>query len=123
MAVEILNWFEIPVVDMPRARKFYEAILNVTLVDMDVDGATYPCIPNKGNDGFSGALVQYDFTSPGRQGVLVYFASDDIAASLEKINAAGGKIVHGREEIAPGFGYSAIFEDTEGNMLALQGDK
>ena len=33
-----------------------------------------------------------------------------------------GKVVQGKQEIAPGYGYFAIFEDTEGNLLALQGD-
>jgi predicted enzyme related to lactoylglutathione lyase len=36
--------------------------------------------------------------------------------------SAGGKIIQDKKEIAPGFGFSAIFEDTEGNMLALQGE-
>ena len=41
---------------------------------------------------------------------------------LARIASAGGKVVQGKQEIAPGYGYFAIFEDTEGNLLALQGD-
>ncbi|WP_294823928.1 VOC family protein [uncultured Flavobacterium sp.] len=123
MAIEMVNWLEIPVNDMARARKFYEEAFDTKLVDMNVDGQNYPCFPNKKDDGFSGALVQYDFTPLGSKGPLVYLASDDVVASVERVKAAGGEIVKGREEIAPGFGYFALFEDTEGNLLALQGDK
>jgi uncharacterized protein len=47
----------------------------------------------------------------------------DIDIVIQRIKAAGGKIIKEREEVAPGFGFFTIFEDTEGNMLALQGAK
>ncbi|OYQ33246.1 hypothetical protein CHU92_12675 [Flavobacterium cyanobacteriorum] len=122
MAIELVNWVEIPVQNMVRARKFYEAVFEFSLADVEIDGVTYPCFPNKNDDGFSGALVQYDFTSPGRSGALVYFAaSPDVATMLGRVLAAGGNIIRERTEIAPGFGYYALFEDSEGNTLALQG--
>jgi predicted enzyme related to lactoylglutathione lyase len=42
---------------------------------------------------------------------------------VEKVLFAGGTIVKASAEIAPGFGYYALFEDTEGNLLAFQGEK
>lgn len=123
MAIEMVNWLEIPVTDMARARRFYESAFDTKLVDMDINGENYPCFPNKRDDGFSGALVQYDFTKPGNHGPLVYLASDDVAVSVDKIKASGGKVIKEREEIATGFGFFALFEDTEGNLLALQGNK
>lgn len=68
MAVELVNWLEIPVKDMKRARKFYESIFDFKIIDLEIAGEVYPCFPNRENDGFSGALVQYDFTSPGNTG-------------------------------------------------------
>ena len=47
---------------------FYEAVFEFRLVDLEVGDGMYPCFPNKNGDGFSGALVQYDFTQPGKQG-------------------------------------------------------
>ena len=78
---------------------------------------------NKDGEGFSGALVQYEFTGPGKRGPLLflnpYGAIDSI---IERISASGGKILKDKTEIAPGFGFYAYFEDTEGNLLGLQGE-
>ncbi|HYD90602.1 MAG TPA: VOC family protein [Flavobacterium sp.] len=124
MAIEMVNWLEIPVTDMGRARKFYEAVFETTLVDMEVGGEMYPCFSNRNDDGYSGALVKYEFTTPGKKGPLVYLtAYDGVEAMIERVLFAGGTIIKAPEEIAPGFGYYAIFEDTEGNQLAFQGEK
>ena len=124
MAIEMVNWLEIPVTDMLRARRFYEAVFSFAIVDMEVNGEIYPCFPDKNGNGFSGALVQYDFTSPGKKGPLVYLnAQEGVALIAAKIKDAGGTIIKVPAEIALGFGYFALFEDTEGNLLALQGDK
>ncbi len=123
MAVEIVNWLEIPVSDIERARKFYESVFEFKIVDLPVGNEVYPCFPNKNGEGFSGALVQYEFTKPGKAGPLVYLNSyEHMDAMLLRIRSAGGKVIEGKKEIAPGYGYFAIFEDTEGNQLALQGE-
>jgi uncharacterized protein len=123
MAIEIVNWLEIPVTNMQRARVFYETVFKFKLIDITLGEETYPCFPNKEGEGFSGALVQYDFTAPGNKGPLVYLnAYGQIDAMLNRIASAGGRILENKKEIAPGFGFFAIFEDTEGNMLALQGE-
>jgi len=122
MAVEIVNWLEIPVVDMTGARAFYEAVFKFRIVDLEIGGDTYPCFPNRDGEGFSGALVQYDFTQPGKHGPIVYLnAYGDLEAMLARIVSASGKVVQAKQEIAPGYEYVAVFEDTEGNLLALQG--
>jgi predicted enzyme related to lactoylglutathione lyase len=123
MAIEIINWLEIPAHDIGRTKAFYETVFQFKIVDLEVGGDIYPCFPIKNGDGFSGALVQYEFTSPGKTGALVYFDSrNEMNNMLGRIVSAGGKIIQDKKEIAPGFGFSAIFEDTEGNMLALQGE-
>lgn len=124
MAIEFVNWLEIPVADIGRARAFYESVFGFKMFDMDVGGEIYPCFPDREGNGFSGALVQYDFAVPGSQGPLVYLnAYSGVNAMAGRIAAAGGKIVKEPAEIAPGFGFYALFEDTEGNLLALQGEK
>ena len=67
MAIEMVNWLEIPVTDMDRARKFYETVFEFKTVDMELGGEIYPCFPNRNDDGYSGALVQYEFTAPAAQ--------------------------------------------------------
>jgi len=123
MAVEIVNWLEIPVENMTRAREFYEAVFEFQFVDLEVGAEIYPCFPNRYGEGFSGALVRYDFTKPGKEGPLVYLnAYNDMDAMLSRIALAGGQVIKPKQEIAPGFGFFAIFQDTEGNLLALQGE-
>jgi len=123
MAVEMVSWIEIPVEDTRRAREFYEAVFQFKIVDLDVGGEIYPCFPNKDGDGFSGALVQYEFTKPGKSGPLVYLNSyGNMELMLQRIADAGGIVIEQKKEIAPGFGFFALFEDTEGNLLALQGE-
>lgn len=121
MAVEILNWFEIPVINMQKAKDFYESIFETKLLDLEVGDEVYPCFPNKNGNGFSGALVQNQVSSPGNKGPLLYFTSyGDMDAMIKRIKTAGGKIIGEKMEIAPGFGFYALFQDTEGNLLALQ---
>jgi predicted enzyme related to lactoylglutathione lyase len=50
--------------------------------------------------------------------VIVYIDTDDIPASLVKIEAAGGKTLMPQTEI-PEMGWFAFFEDPAGNRVAL----
>jgi uncharacterized protein len=50
--------------------------------------------------------------------VLVYVQSDDIEADLKKAESLGGKAMTPKTEI-PGQGWFAVFQDPEGNTLAL----
>jgi len=50
--------------------------------------------------------------------LLLYIGTDDIDASLAKVEAHGGKTVLPKTEI-PGIGWFAIFTDQTGNRLAL----
>ena len=46
-----LNWFEIPATDIKRAKKFYEAVFNVTMEELDMEGtkmAMFPLQPGNG---------------------------------------------------------------------------
>ncbi len=55
-----------------------------------------------------------------RPGVLVYVRVADLEASLRKVVALGGKVLSPPTRL-PG-GYSAVFQDPCGNVLALYQD-
>ena len=120
-SANILNWFEISVSDIARAKKFYETIFSVTLEEMDMMGmkmATFPYDPMSGK--LSGALVQSDMHKPSADGVKIYFnGNPDLDTSLSKVEAAGGKITMPKGKISDDIGYMAFFIDTEGNAVAL----
>jgi uncharacterized protein len=69
-----------------------------------------------------GALVHSGgFHKPSAtDGPLVYLnANPDVQLVLNKVTAAGGKILVPKTEISPDFGHMAVLIDTEGNRVAL----
>lgn len=117
-----ISWFEIPTTDLDRAAKFYETILGITLVPMDMPNFQMRMFPVEDMmTGVSGALtLAPDFYQPQDNGTLVYLnANPDVQLVLDRIEAAGGKIVVPKTQISPEIGYMAVFIDTEGNRVAL----
>ena len=115
-----INWFEIPVTDIARAKAFYESILDTELAPpMDKFGAQMCFFPMEmDKSGATGALMQSEVTKPSHDGTRVYFSVPAIDPTLEKINNAGGKTCMPRTSIGE-HGFIAHFEDTEGNCVAL----
>lgn len=117
-----INWFEIPVTDTARAKKFYETIMDVSLHAMDMTGMEMSTFPS-GSDGggkVGGALVKSEYHSPSDKGALVYLnANPSIQDVVERIEAAGDKVIMPRTLIDEQTGYMAFFMDTEGNRVGL----
>src|SRR5258708_9743272 len=120
-SVNILNWFEVSVSDIARAKKFYETIFSITMEEMEMMGmkmAMFPYDPMGGK--LSGGLAQSDMHKPSADGVKIYFnGNPDLDTALSKVEAAGGKITMPKGKISDGIGYMAFFIDTEGNAVAL----
>ncbi len=128
----LVSWFEIPAVDLERAVSFYQKMLNAEIEVVDLMGVKYGILPRVGE--VTGAIVKREGLQPGK-GVSLYFYVTDINTTLERIDAAGGKVILGKTlltlENADGtlvvsktlidnqMGYFAQFYDTEGNLMAL----
>jgi predicted enzyme related to lactoylglutathione lyase len=119
--VNILNWFEISVDDITRAKKFYETIFSVELQDMEMMGMKMSFFPAENMNGkVSGGLVQGPMHKPSADGAKIYFnGNPDLDVSLSKVEAAGGKVTMPKTKITDDIGYMAFFIDTEGNGVAL----
>ncbi len=118
-----ISWFEIPAADLNRATQFYEAIMSVKLIEMDMPGMQMRLFPvaDMMND-IGGALVEKgDFFAPSAtDGVLIYLnGNPDVQQVLDKVESAGGKIVVPKTEISPEYGFMAVIIDTEGNRIGL----
>jgi uncharacterized protein len=117
-----ISWFEIPATDLDRATKFYETIFGVSLIVMDLPAIKMRMFPIKDNMGVGGAVVSSDgFHKPSAtDGPLIYLnGNPDVQGVLDKVEAAGGKIIVPKTEISPDYGYMAVFIDTEGNRIGL----
>lgn len=118
-----ISWFEIPTQDIERATKFYETIFNISLIPLDVQQLKMRMFPIENPmSGVGGALCyNKEFYKPSTtEGPLIYLnANPDVQNVLDKVEAAGGKIVVPKTQISPEYGYMAVFVDTEGNRVAL----
>lgn len=118
-----LNWFEIPVLETERAKKFYESILDIKMDTQDMMGMEMTFFPfdmESMNGKVSGALVKSDMHKPGMDGTIVYLnANPTIQTVVDKIEAAGGKVIMPKTLINEQVGYMAFFVDPEGNRMAL----
>ena len=118
-----ISWFEIPSTDLPRAQKFYETIFSIKLNPLDVANIKMRMFPlDNMMTGVGGAIVyKADFYKPSAtDGPLIYLnGNPDVQNVLDKVEAAGGKIMVPKTEISPDYGHMAVFIDTEGNRIAL----
>lgn len=114
-----VNWFEIPVADMARAKKFYETTLGIQIAETEMGPNRMGWFPMEmGAAGSAGTLIQGDGRKPSHEGTLVYLHVDKIDPTLEAIQKAGGKPLMPRTSIGE-HGFIAHFEDSEGNKVAL----
>lgn len=116
-----INWFEIPVTDMPRAKHFYQVIFSIHMEEMDMGGFLMASFPYDNASGkASGALVKHEMYIPSNNGVVLYLnANPDLSTVLEQVEKEGGQILMHKTQISPEIGHMAFFIDTEGNKIAL----
>lgn len=113
-----IAWVEIPALDMERAVRFYNGLLDLDLEILDFGPEKMACFPND-----EGAISLAPDFNPSENGVLVSLDVEDrLDESLVFVEANGGRILKGRTKIeAEGRDYFALFTDCEGNRIGLYG--
>ncbi len=123
MKANMVGWFEIPVVNMQRAKIFYEKVFDIKVQVQDFEGTMmgwFPFSEDSEAKGAPGSLVQNEkYYKPSSNGTLVYFSSPEITYELSKVEEAGGVILQEKTLIKEDIGYMALFLDSEGNRIAL----
>jgi predicted enzyme related to lactoylglutathione lyase len=118
-AKDPLIWFEIPVPDFERTRKFYSKIYDYEMpsMQMDADQLGYFQVQPK----HVGGAIHYSVgLKPSKSGSLTYLnGGEDLNVVCGRAEQAGGKVLQGKAQTAPEHGYFALFPDTEGNRVAL----
>lgn len=124
----MVGWFEVPVLDMDRAVKFYNEVFQIKITIHNLDNVVMGWFPFEENNapGATGSLVQApDFYKPSVDGTLVYFSSksNNLNDELGRVEKAGGTILQEKKQISEDHGYYGLFLDTEGNRIALHSQK
>jgi uncharacterized protein len=117
-----ISWFEIGTTDLNRATTFYETIFGIKLNPLDLPDIKMRMFPIDDMMGVGGALVDSGgFHKPSAtDGPLIYLnGNPDVQNILDKVEAAGGKIMMPKTEISPEYGNMAVIIDTEGNRIGL----
>ena len=114
-----VNWFEIPVNDMAKAKSFYETVFGLDIMETEMGPNQMGWFPMEmGAAGSAGTLMKGDGYTPSHDGSLVYLTVETIDSTFETINSNGGKTLMPRMTIGE-HGFIAHFEDSEGNRVAL----
>lgn len=115
-----VNWFEIYVSDMERAKAFYQSVCAIELMNLPSpdEGEMWVFPMEEGAAGSAGALVKHPQGNPGMGGTMVYISCEDCATEAGRIAENGGTLTQEKTSIGE-FGYIAMFEDTEGNAVGL----
>ena len=88
-----VNWFEIYVQDMARARKFYESVFHLKLEKIgspDTEMWSFPMDVER--FGAGGSLVKMEGVQSGGNSTIIYFICADCAIEASRVAASGGRI-------------------------------
>ena len=116
-----VNWFEIPVRDMDRAQRFYEAVFDSPLRREQAGPMTTLAVFPYEKYAVGGCLfASADGPQPSQDGAVVYLnAERSLDATLARVEAAGGRVTLPRTELPEGMGCFAHIADSEGNRVGL----
>jgi uncharacterized protein len=103
--------FELPSQDTTRARDFWGGVFGWTFDDPGMPGLEYWMTRTGESQG--GAILKSD----GPSGIIVYFETDDIDASIAKVREHGG--TSDEKQPIPHVGWFTHCTDTEGNDFSL----
>ncbi|PVX29634.1 VOC family protein [Sphingomonas pokkalii] len=107
-------WYELMTRDAARASAFYGSVVGWQVADAPPGGPEYRMIAAP--DGNAGGMLQLDnamLAAGAKPTWLVYFAADDVDASVAAITAAGGTVLVPAWDAA-GVGRIAMVTDPQG---------
>lgn len=116
-----INWVEIPVLNFDRAKKFYSRIYEYEMYEETIAGCRMGFLPmDRESQGVGGAIIQGHGYVPSSLGARVYLnGGQNLLNVLNRVEVAGGEVIVNKTKISDEIGYFAVFEDTEGNHVAL----
>lgn len=115
-----LVWFDLPVKNLERASRFYQAVLNRNVEIQQFEEMTFAVIEHQ--DGNGGCLIiAPDLVT--EQGPLIYLnVHGRIEDAVNQVEDNGGKILMDIHPIGP-YGKRAVILDSEGGRVALHSEE
>jgi len=112
-------WADIPVADLDRARTFYAAVLQADIELMEGAPGEVALLPMEPGS-VSGDLVRSENQKPGLTGCTIYLDSKgDPEGMMERVVAAGGKVLTPVASMGDMVGSIGFFQDSEGNRIGV----
>ncbi len=117
----VAAWFEIPVADFNRARKFYEAAFDVALREEAMDASMKMGVFPHGPEEVSGCIMASPYAKPSADGTVVYIQTKgDLQQVLNRAQKLGSQVLVPKTALPPqAGGYFAVMTDCEGNRVGL----
>lgn len=112
----VINWFELPVMDFSRAKLFYENVLEISLTELHLDGFKSLTFPFDGLN-VSGALVKNQGSEPNQSTILYFNVGAKLSPAIERVKLNNGKVLMEAMPIKSGFIAQVL--DCEGNKIGL----
>jgi predicted enzyme related to lactoylglutathione lyase len=120
MQKNAVSWFEIPVKNFEKAKKFYQKIFDYEMPDMPMGPNRMGILLHDRETGVGGAIVSGEGYEPDASGTMVYLsANPNLDEVLVRVADAGGAVQVPKTNIGDGMGHFAIFTDCEGNRVGL----
>lgn len=117
MSVGDICHVEFPTNDLATSRRFYEEIFGWRFEEIPgMDGYALFTTPSGLGGGIDGSERA---EAPSDHGPIIHLEVEDIEATLEKIETAGGATLIPKTSISEEFGFFAVFRDNAGNRLGL----
>jgi len=116
-------WFDINVLNLEQAKKFYESVFDIKLTDLPLEWGKQSTFPfDEQGPNATGALVQKEDINTDGNNTVIYFASEDCITEEARVEEAGGKIIKPKMSIGE-FGFISLFSDLDGNTIGLHSRK
>jgi len=109
-------WFDIPVDNVAKAKKFYSALFGWKIKKFPGVTDYWHIDTGGGNDTPDGGLLKRRM--PEHQGITSYVNVESVDKSAAKVQKLGGMICVPKTAV-PEMGYFVVCQDTENNTFAL----
>lgn len=114
-------WFDVPVLDLDRACKFYSAVLGTPVERQTVGDMELGMLPTP-EGGQMGCLCVVEGFKPSADGIMIYFGVNGrLKEAVAAVRANGGTVQTDVHSIGP-YGFRSEVLDSEGNCIALHSE-